>query len=195
MLSSLDKMILAKEFCKNAHNSINQKRKHSGEPYWNHPFRVSDIVRGVTGDQYMIIAAYLHDVLEDVADSFPEYGEEEIETLFGKEVLSFVVDLTDVHTKKAFPKLNRKERKKLEHERLGDIQPESKCIKLADIIDNARDVGELGSAEKFFEEKSELIELLWVSSDTVNRELYGKAHIAMRSLKDKIDENLRNSKR
>lgn len=188
-------MILAKEFCKNAHNSINQKRKHSGEPYWNHPFRVSDIVSGVTGDQYMIIAAYLHDVLEDVADSFPEYGEEEIETLFGKEVLSFVVDLTDVHTKKAFPKLNRKERKKLEHERLGDIQPESKCIKLADIIDNARDVGELGSAEKFFEEKSELIELLWVSSDTVNRELYGKAHIAMRSLKDKIDENLRNSKR
>lgn len=143
----------------------------------------------------MIIAAYLHDVLEDVADSFPEYGEEEIEALFGKEVLSFVVDLTDVHTKKAFPKLNRKDRKKLEHERLSGVQPESKCIKLADIIDNARDVGDLGSAERFYEEKSELIELLWVSSDTVNRELYGKAHIAMRFLKDKIDESLRNSKR
>lgn len=191
----MDKIKLAQEFCKNAHNSINQKRKHSGEPYWNHPFRVSDIVSGVTGDQHMIIAAYLHDVLEDVADSFPEYGEEEIEAMFGKEVLSFVVDLTDVHTKKAFPKLSRKDRKKLEHERLSKVQTESKCIKLCDIIDNASDVGDLNSAEKFFEEKSELIEMLWVPEDSVNVHLYGHAHIAMRFLKDKIDENARNSKR
>ncbi len=180
---------LAGEFCKNAHNSINQVRKKSGEPYWKHPHRVADTLFCMTGDAYMIAAAYLHDVLEDVEEFYPkEYGRDKIREMFGETILSFVVDLTDAHTKKAFPKLNRAERKKLEHKRLSKIQTESKCIKLSDIIDNSRDVGDLDSALLFYKEKSELIEMLWVSDNNIVRELYGKAHVAMRSLKDKIDE-------
>ena len=42
-----------------------QKRKYTGEPYVNHTVSVSNIVRDYGGDDSMIYAALLHDVLED----------------------------------------------------------------------------------------------------------------------------------
>ena len=37
-------IIKAKAFCYAAHNAVGQKRKYSDEPYWTHPYRVSEIV-------------------------------------------------------------------------------------------------------------------------------------------------------
>jgi hypothetical protein len=52
-----------------------------------------------------------------------------------------VVELTDVYTKEAYPKLNRRTRKAKEIERLISISPEAQTIKYADIIDNAKEIG------------------------------------------------------
>ena len=56
----------AKQFAHEAHDSIGQKRKYSGEPYWVHTDAVAEKVAAIGGTEVMVAAAHLHDVLEDV---------------------------------------------------------------------------------------------------------------------------------
>ncbi len=71
------------------------ERLHSGqyrvseEPYIVHPVEVAKILVNLKADTHTIIAAFLHDILEDT-DTKPE----EIEQLFGKDVLSLVQGVT-----------------------------------------------------------------------------------------------------
>ena len=58
----------------------------SGEPYIMHPLAVAEILAHLQIDHITLIAALLHDVVEDT-----EYTKEEIEKLFGSEV-AFLVD-------------------------------------------------------------------------------------------------------
>ena len=71
------------------------KRLHEGqyriseEPYIIHPVEVAKILVGLKVDSHTLEAAFLHDILEDT-DTQPE----EIENLFGKDVLSLVQGVT-----------------------------------------------------------------------------------------------------
>ena len=76
----------ATEFMKIAHG--NQKRD-SGEPYWYHPIHVAFFTSRIITDANTIIAALLHDTVEDTYVTF-----EEIEQNFGKDVMSMVHALT-----------------------------------------------------------------------------------------------------
>ena len=67
-----------------------QKRK-SGEPYIIHPILVAAITALVSNDEAMIIAALLHDVVEDT-----EYEIEEIEEIFGSDIANMVEGLTKI---------------------------------------------------------------------------------------------------
>ncbi len=68
----------------------NQKRA-SGESYIIHPINVAEIVSKFYLDENSIIAALLHDVLEDT-----DAAEEEIEKQFGLDVLFLVKSLTKI---------------------------------------------------------------------------------------------------
>ena len=59
----MNKIEQVKELATRLHGD--QKRKYSGDPYVSHTFRVADIVKEYGGDDAMIMAAILHDVLED----------------------------------------------------------------------------------------------------------------------------------
>ena len=62
------------EFATKAHKG--QFRKYTGEPYINHPLAVMEIVRGVPGHtEEMLVAAVLHDVVEDTDVSLMEITE------------------------------------------------------------------------------------------------------------------------
>src|SRR4026209_2713188 len=70
-----------------------QKRKgQDGEPYINHPIEVANLLvdAGKIADPDMIIAALLHDTVEDTDATF-----EEIEKRFGATVAGYVRELTD----------------------------------------------------------------------------------------------------
>lgn len=123
----------ALEFATKAHGE--QQRKYTKEPYIEHPKRVAEIVRTVPHTTEMICAAYLHDVVEDTPVSI-----EEIEQEFGPEIAQLVLELTDEFVKENYQHLNRKKRKKREVERQAKMSPEAKTIKLADVIDNTRDI-------------------------------------------------------
>ena len=65
-------------------NHKGQLRK-SGEPYINHPLAVASILADMKMDSVSIIAAILHDVVEDT-----EVNTKDIEKLFGTEIAKLV---------------------------------------------------------------------------------------------------------
>lgn len=80
-------------------------------------------------DERILIAAILHDTIEDT-----ETTEQELIREFGKEVAGIVMEVTD---DKALPKA---ERKQLQIEHAGTISRRAKVVKLADKICNLRDI-------------------------------------------------------
>ncbi len=78
----------ALEFAKEQHKD--QFRK-SGEPYIVHPILVASIVAHYGGDKEMVIAALLHDVVEDTPCTI-----EDVERLFSKEIANLVAGLTKI---------------------------------------------------------------------------------------------------
>lgn len=75
-------------FSEQAHEG--QTRK-SGEPYIIHPILVSSIVSSISEDEAMVIAALLHDVVEDTSFSI-----EDVEKEFGEDVAHLVEGLTKI---------------------------------------------------------------------------------------------------
>jgi GTP pyrophosphokinase len=78
----------AYNFAKKAHSA--QKRK-SGEPYILHPLAVATMVHSLGLDSSSIIAALLHDVVEDT-----EISSNEIKNMYGEEVSMIVDGLTKI---------------------------------------------------------------------------------------------------
>lgn len=87
------------------------------------------VQEGNIHDPVVIIAALLHDTVEDTDTTF-----EEIETQFGTEVCNIVKELTD---DKSLPKV---ERKRLQIENAPKCSHKAKLIKLADKLYNLRDL-------------------------------------------------------
>lgn len=127
----------AAQFAKDAHDSVYHRRKYTDEPYHVHPERVAALVSTVTDNADMIAAAWLHDVLEDVAPKNPAYNAEAIEAAFGPKVLRLVLDLTDVSKPEDG---NRATRKALDRAHTAQGSAEAKTVKLADMIDNMIDI-------------------------------------------------------
>lgn len=150
---SLEERALA--FAMAAHESVNQKRKYSGEDYIVHPIAVAEIVRSVPHTSDMIAAAYLHDVLEDV--SHIQFGDLYYE--FGGEVANLVYWLTDVSKPEDG---NRKVRKQKDLEHIAKAPAAAKTIKLADLIDNTLTIRELDPDfwKVYRHEKLRLLEVL-----------------------------------
>jgi GTP diphosphokinase / guanosine-3',5'-bis(diphosphate) 3'-diphosphatase len=109
-----------------------QRRKdQSRSPYINHPLEVARLLWGVgqVRDEATLLAAILHDTLEDT-----ETTTEEIKNMFGGEVLELVLEVTD---DKSLPRMRRK---RLQIEHAPYISFKAKLIKLADKISNVYDL-------------------------------------------------------
>ena len=114
------------KFATKAHKG--QVRKYTGEPYVTHPLAVMNLVQEVPHTTEMLIAALLHDVVEDTPVEL-----DEIETKFGPVVGALVDGLTDVSRHEDG---NRRTRKSIDRDRLAEQSGEVQTIKLADLIHN-----------------------------------------------------------
>jgi guanosine-3',5'-bis(diphosphate) 3'-pyrophosphohydrolase len=110
----------------------NQRRMDAdASPYINHPIALANVLAnegGVT-DETVLIAAILHDTIEDT-----ETTAEELTAIFGETITTIVLEVTD---DKALPKA---ERKRLQIEHAPTISAAAKLVKLADKICNLRDI-------------------------------------------------------
>ncbi|MBN2651544.1 MAG: bifunctional (p)ppGpp synthetase/guanosine-3',5'-bis(diphosphate) 3'-pyrophosphohydrolase [Spirochaetales bacterium] len=86
--SEVEKIIEAANWSNQLHKD--QKRR-SGEPYFIHPINVAKILIEMRLDSDTIIAALLHDLIEDTETSF-----DDIEKKFGKEIANLVDGVTKI---------------------------------------------------------------------------------------------------
>ncbi|MEW6443030.1 MAG: HD domain-containing protein [bacterium] len=123
-------ILTALDFAAEKHR--NQRRKDAeGSPYINHAIAVASVLAAEAGvrDRSTLVAAVLHDTVEDTDTSF-----EELEGRFGPRVAELVRELTDDKS------LEKEKRKELQVEHAPLASPEAKRIKIADKICNVRDV-------------------------------------------------------
>jgi (p)ppGpp synthase/HD superfamily hydrolase len=132
MMTNAEATMLANamRFATVAHSG--QKRKYTDEPYIMHPLAVMRIVQEVPHTPEMLMAAVLHDVVEDTPVTINEIKDE-----FGPVVAEMVEGLTDVSKPEDG---NRATRKKLDRERLAEQSAEVQTIKLADLIHNTQSI-------------------------------------------------------
>jgi len=147
-------------FAKDAHGG--QLRKYTNDPYILHPLAVARMVKDAGGDENMVNAALLHDVLEDTNVTHSELRAflfQRFVTVSASDILNLVVELTDVFTKEDFPYLNRNARKTLEASRLSNVSDRAKQIKRMDIEHNSESIMEHDPkfAKVFLEEKKLLL--------------------------------------
>lgn len=177
-------ILAARKFFRSAHESINQVRKYTGEPYFNHPLAVAETVVEYGGTVDMEIIALGHDCLEDCFPLNSHYSPELIAREFGKNVLEGVVSLTNVFTRQSYPTWNRKKRHEAEAERLGGIAPIFATIKLADIKCNTADilVQDREFAKVYLREKAGEIKFLQHGDDILWHDLYLQIEKGLQSL-------------
>lgn len=127
---NISKILEAARFAARKHHG--QFRKGADpEPYIVHPLEVSNLLTSVgkVEDPEILIAAILHDTIEDT-----ETTADEITELFGSRVTRIVLEVTD---DKSLPKQRRKE---LQVEHAPHMSVEAKQLKMCDKISNIGDI-------------------------------------------------------
>lgn len=126
----LIKILSALEFASDKHKY--QRRKGFTKiPYINHPIKVARILseKVTNPSTELIIAAILHDVIEDT-DTQPA----EIKNLFGESVLNLVLEVSDDMS------LTYNKRKALQIKKAPHLSSNAKLIKIADKLTNINDL-------------------------------------------------------
>jgi guanosine-3',5'-bis(diphosphate) 3'-pyrophosphohydrolase len=128
-----------------------QRRKGAdAAPYINHPIELANLLwhDAQVRDEVVIVAALLHDTVEDTDTTL-----EELEQEFGVEVSQVVAEVTD---DKSLPKEVRKQRQ-IDH--ALHLSDRARLVKLADKISNLRDI--LSSPPPDWSSERRLDYVLW----------------------------------
>ena len=128
---------------------VQQRRKgEAAEPYLNHLTEVAELVAEATegADVDLIVAAVLHDTVEDTDTTLAELSAE-----FGDAVAELVAEVTD---DKLLPKA---ERKRLQIEHAAHASPGARIIKLADKTSNLRALASSPPADWSVERRAEYL--------------------------------------
>jgi guanosine-3',5'-bis(diphosphate) 3'-pyrophosphohydrolase len=124
------RLLTALAFAADRHR--HQRRKdREASPYVNHLIAVAEVLAdvGSVTDEDLLIAAVLHDVVEDTRTSLAE-----VETRFGARVAGWVAEVSDDKSRPSA------ERKRLQIEHAPSLSPGAKQLKIADKICNVRDM-------------------------------------------------------
>ncbi len=129
--TSVDKKVLAKalDTIKKYHGGVKRK---SGEPFFTHLIAVALIVADYTKDQDAIVAALLHDTVEDTNLSMAH-----LKTMFGETVASLVSKATNLEDK--IRRLNLRDHE-YNHLLMHAEDPRAGLIKAADRLHNMRTI-------------------------------------------------------
>lgn len=125
-----------------------QIRKFTGNPYHTHPFRVADIVRQCTDKEDLIVAALLHDTIEDTQTTY-----DEIKERFNERVANLVMELTNNEDK-----IEEIGKEVYLAEKMNKMSEYALLIKLADRLDNISELtGETDDFSRFYRQETNFI--------------------------------------
>ncbi len=126
-----------------------QKRKGAeASPYINHLIAVAAVLAEAgVDDQTLLIAAVLHDSVEDTKTTFAE-----LKGAFGSAVAKLVGEVTDDKS------LDKAIRKQLQIEKAPSLSAQAKQLKIADKISNIRDITHYPPADWPIERRREYLD-------------------------------------
>ena len=130
MQHDIPRLLVAASFAAQKHR--NQRRKDADEsPYINHPVAVAALLAtdGGVRDTDLLVAALLHDTVEDTLTTF-----EELTQSFGAEISDLVAEATDDKT------LPKNVRKQLQVKNAPHKSNRANQLKIADKICNIREI-------------------------------------------------------
>ncbi|WP_158752155.1 HD domain-containing protein [Acidobacterium sp. S8] len=122
----------AKMFANSGHQRIAVERNPALQSHEAHLKSVAQIVSSASGDEQMIAAAWLHDIVEDTGVTI-----DDVERQFGVQVAKLVYEVTVVsdpargHRAASFA---------LSKQHFAKVSDAAKTVKLADLIDTSRDL-------------------------------------------------------
>ena len=130
----------AYEFSSKAHEG---QLRQSGEPYLQHPIAVAGVLTSLKTDVTAIVAALLHDTLEDTIAT-----PDELEKMFGKDVVHLVDGVTKIGkiTFRSYEEKQAENFRKMVLSMADDIRVV--LIKLADRLHNMRTLEHLNAAKR-----------------------------------------------
>ncbi len=108
-----------------------RRKGETAAPYINHPIAVAVQLAeaGLEANTPLLMAAVLHDVVEDTETTYEELLQE-----FGAEVADIVMEVSDDKS------LRENERKRIAVESIGKKSREARLLKISDMIANVYDV-------------------------------------------------------
>lgn len=113
---------------------IGQTRKGSDVPYITHLMNVASLVGEFGGDEDAMIAALLHDAIEDQGG---QQTREQIAERFGEQIAAWVEDCSDTNE---VPKPPWRARKEAFIARIASLDPSVRLVVAADKLHNAQTV-------------------------------------------------------
>lgn len=131
------KLLAAISFAAHKHRA--QRRKDAeASPYINHPLALAHVLatEGRVADLKTLMAAVLHDTIEDTETTYAELVE-----YFGKKVADVVMEVTDDKS------LAKADRKRLQIEHAPNMSKRAALVKLADKTCNLRDMAHTPPAD------------------------------------------------
>lgn len=150
-----------------------QKRKFSGQDYVTHPIHVAKIYKVLelsddsdgADDIANISIAYLHDIFEETAVTPSEFISTLTEILpieKARHVFDGVTSLTNVYTVEKFTDISKKERVRLESERIALLPEHIIKIKCCDIMHNMSDIhmAPFGEASQYIVNKTNMFNII-----------------------------------
>lgn len=133
ILQNEEEIRKASELARELHKD--QKRKSTNVPYFEHLISVANMVKSCGGSNNQVIAAFLHDAIEDQGDKITI---EKIEKQFGKEVADIVYDCSELQEIEDY-----KERKIFHLAKINDRKlrsTSSPLVMLCDKVHNAKEI-------------------------------------------------------
>ena len=127
--NQMNQLEKAQQLAAKAHE--NQTRKNSSEPYIEHPKRVAMLLKEAGFPEEVVIAGYLHDVVEDTPITIEDISEQ-----FGEEVADIVAYHTEDKT------LSWEERKQHTINAFKTAPYHVQALIIADKLDNLQSVVE-----------------------------------------------------
>lgn len=126
-----------------------RRKDANASPYINHLIAAASVLaeEGKVTDEDLILAAILHDTVEDTKTTFSE-----LEEHFGSTVAGIVREVTDDKA------LTKEARKQLQEEHAPNVSSQAKQLIIADKICNIRDIMHSPPAGWSLERKREYVE-------------------------------------
>ena len=136
------------EFARNAHQ---HQTRRSGAPYFSHPLAVANFLVDQNFDSSTVIAALLHDTIEDTNTSY-----ETIRSLFGREIANVVQGLTKLNEMNQEPIDQALFENLLKFIHSGIDDDRVIIVKLADRIHNLKTIEHLSQEKQRLKSKETL---------------------------------------